>query len=222
MEDFFHVTIAILFGLVGLYIIISRILLSRQKGPLPPGPKGLPIVGNINDMPKPGVVEAYHWLKHKDLYGTCARIIRIPQRLRRHRARIGPLSSVTTFGQTIVLINDAELATELLTNRAPIHSSRPRLLFAGEIVGWAGSTALSPNTHRWRKLRKNIAKVVTSSSAVKVFNKVQDAESAHFLLDILKTPQDLYDHIRKWARLPALIMTSANRCTTGKLQPLLL
>lgn len=37
--------------------------------PLPPGPKGLPVAGNLNDLPKPGVLEAQHWLKHKDIYG---------------------------------------------------------------------------------------------------------------------------------------------------------
>lgn len=37
---------------------------------LPPGPKGLPLVGNLLDLPKPGELEAHHWLKHKDLYGA--------------------------------------------------------------------------------------------------------------------------------------------------------
>lgn len=36
---------------------------------LPPGPKGLPLIGNLSDMPPPGVLEAHHWLKHKELYG---------------------------------------------------------------------------------------------------------------------------------------------------------
>lgn len=60
---------------VGLAILfISRIFRpSKIAGhpPLPPGPKGLPLLGNLNDLPKPGVLEAHHWLKHKDLYGTC-------------------------------------------------------------------------------------------------------------------------------------------------------
>lgn len=40
------------------------------RAPLPPGPKGLPLVGNLNDLPKPGVLEAHHWLEHKKLYGS--------------------------------------------------------------------------------------------------------------------------------------------------------
>lgn len=58
---------------IGLVIVV---ILKRSFGtatgnlPLPPGPKGLPLAGNLNDLPKPGVLEAHHWLKHKDLYGT--------------------------------------------------------------------------------------------------------------------------------------------------------
>ena len=40
------------------------------RPPLPPGPKGLFLVGSVNDLPKPGVLEYHHWLKHKALYGT--------------------------------------------------------------------------------------------------------------------------------------------------------
>lgn len=43
---------------------------SAKRPPRPPGPKGLPLVGNLNDLPKPGVLEAHHWLKHKELYGS--------------------------------------------------------------------------------------------------------------------------------------------------------
>lgn len=60
-------------GLAALFIVNT--ILSKSKNanshPLPPGPKGLPLVGNLSDLPKPGVLEAHHWLKHKELYGSC-------------------------------------------------------------------------------------------------------------------------------------------------------
>lgn len=60
-------------GLIIAYVASKVLGLqgNAQGLPLPPGPKGLPVVGNVNDLPKPGVVEAHHWLKHKDLYGSC-------------------------------------------------------------------------------------------------------------------------------------------------------
>ena len=63
-------TLTIFFGIVTLYVI-SRLLRGQGNGrPLPPGPKGIPILGNINDMPKPGTLECHHWLQHKELYGA--------------------------------------------------------------------------------------------------------------------------------------------------------
>jgi hypothetical protein len=62
---------------VGLLAAIVLYLYSYRKStkisvlPLPPGPKGLPILGNINDLPKPGKLECHHWAEHKDLYGEC-------------------------------------------------------------------------------------------------------------------------------------------------------
>jgi len=60
--------LAVIFGIVAFYVVFLR-----PKGdarPLPPGPKGVPILGNVNDMPKPGMLECHHWLQHKDLYGA--------------------------------------------------------------------------------------------------------------------------------------------------------
>lgn len=62
-------------GFVGLLLIsfaVERVLNKLKNGgrpPLPPGPKGLPVVGNVNDLPKAGELDYVHWLKHKELYG---------------------------------------------------------------------------------------------------------------------------------------------------------
>lgn len=62
-----------LLGVVALAIVLyaTRVFLFRKKspGPLPPGPVGKPIVGNISDLPPPGTQDWMHWLKHKEQYG---------------------------------------------------------------------------------------------------------------------------------------------------------
>lgn len=146
---------------------------------LPPGPRGLPLLGNVNDLPKPGILEADHWLKHKELYG--------------------PISSVTAMGQTIVIINDAKLAFELMEKRSAIHSSRPRQVFAGEMLGWKNSLGLSPYNNHFRTYRKNMARIIGSKSSASQFDELQEEEVGHFLLKVRESPDDLLQHIRKEA-----------------------
>lgn len=57
---------------VAALLVLTKLLSAfthAGRKPLPPGPKGLPLIGNLKDMPPPGVLEAHHWLKHKELYG---------------------------------------------------------------------------------------------------------------------------------------------------------
>jgi hypothetical protein len=58
-------------GLILVFAVFRLFSYSSDAGrpPVPPGPKPLPLVGNLSDLPKPGEIEAQHWLKHKDSYG---------------------------------------------------------------------------------------------------------------------------------------------------------
>lgn len=46
---------------------------------------------------------------------------------------LGPISSLTTFGQTLILLNEQHVAFELLEKRSLSYSSRPRMVFSGEM-----------------------------------------------------------------------------------------
>ena len=45
----------------------------------------------------------------------------------------GPISSVSAFGSHIIIINDLEVAYDLLDARSAVYSSRPTLTFGGEM-----------------------------------------------------------------------------------------
>lgn len=52
-----------------IFAIWKSLFSYKSIARLPPGPKGLPIIGNLLDLPAAGTQEWQHWLKHKDLYG---------------------------------------------------------------------------------------------------------------------------------------------------------
>ncbi|TXB99903.1 hypothetical protein FocTR4_00014535 [Fusarium oxysporum f. sp. cubense] len=94
---------AILF-LVGVAHAILY-LRTRPRKNLPPGPKPLPILGNIRDMPDGTTPEYQHWIKFKDLYG--------------------PISHVSILGQSLIILHDRDAANAILEKTSTKTSGRP-------------------------------------------------------------------------------------------------
>jgi hypothetical protein len=59
----------------------------------------------------------------------------------------------------------------------------------------------------FKQHRRNIAKVASSSTSLAVFDRVQNEEAAHFLLNVLDSPDDLFEHIKKEAGAVILRIT---------------
>ncbi|KAF5594147.1 oxidoreductase [Fusarium subglutinans] len=163
-----------------VYIWITKFIFKTSRNAqLPPGPQGLPLVGNVLDLPRAGQFEAHHWAKHKDLYGN--------------------ISSVTVFGQTLVIINDAKLAQTILNDRSAKHSSRSKMTFAGEMVGWDKTLSFLPYNDQFRSHRKKAHLCLKSEASVKANDVIQEIEVGHFLLHLLRDPDHLVEHIQKQA-----------------------
>lgn len=135
--------------------------LTRTRHRLPPGPPGLPVLGNINDLPPPGRAEYLHWLKHKDEHG--------------------PISSLSVLGQTIILLHDRDMAIELLEKRAAIHSGRPTLKFGSELTGWGELLGQVQNDETHRLYRKYAYKQLGSKAAVARYHAMQEASTGRAL-----------------------------------------
>ncbi|CEL10680.1 hypothetical protein ASPCAL13795 [Aspergillus calidoustus] len=162
-------------------MIFIKCFLPKANGssaPLPPGPTPLPLVGNLRDLPSPGTEEWLHWLKHKDLYG--------------------PLSTVQVFGQRLIILNEAQLAVDLLDKRSAIYSDRPDMPFA-RLAGWGDGIVLLEYGKRFHAYRKHMHREIGSKLSVARFNTVQETEVSRFLLQLMDKPQGLVSHVRKLA-----------------------
>ncbi|RAR08037.1 cytochrome p450 [Stemphylium lycopersici] len=101
-------------GLLSLMaiIIVYFIAQKRRRARLPPGPRGLPLIGNLHQAPKEAVWLTFHkWVKE---YGN--------------------LVSVNFGGTTVIIVGDYETAKDLLDKRGNIYTSRPRLVMAQELI----------------------------------------------------------------------------------------
>jgi hypothetical protein len=74
-------------------------------------------------------------------------------------------------------------------------------------IGWKNTLAFSGYTDTFKIHRKNIAKVAGSTVSLSVFDRVQEEESVHFLLNLLDSPERLFDHIKKEAGAVILKIT---------------
>jgi len=89
-------------------VLLVSILRHRRRNllPLPPGPKGYPLIGNINDLP------------HKHAWLTYAEWAK----------KYGDVMHVSVLGTSTVILNSAEAAFELLEKRSVNYSDRPRMV----------------------------------------------------------------------------------------------
>ena len=104
-------------------IYALRTIKSYRKGKLPPGPKGLPILGNLFQLSLTPWKEFEVW---KNQYGTSAHLSLIFEADFAFNA--GPLVYITVGGQGILILNTHQVAVDLLDRRGHIYSDRPRMI----------------------------------------------------------------------------------------------
>ncbi|KPM43144.1 O-methylsterigmatocystin oxidoreductase [Neonectria ditissima] len=196
ISKFQHVALVVLAGIL-LYYLRSWLKVNHD---LPPGPKPLPIVGNILDLPPPGTPEYQHWIKFKTLYG--------------------PISSITVLGTTLVMIHSNQAAHEILSKKSTKTSGRPSLYFADKMCGFGG---LTPNlaynsTHRLH--RKLMHQQMGTKKITENFFTIQDLESRRFLLRVLDDPANLIKHIKTEASAIILRITYGYSIEPHRADPL--
>ncbi|KAK7404065.1 CMRF35-like molecule 2 [Neonectria punicea] len=189
-------------GIVALLGIVLYLLYLWKKArpTLPPGPKPLPIIGNIRDLPSAGTPEYQHWLNFKDAYG--------------------PISRVSILGQPLVIIHDRRAAHELLVDTSTKTSGRPHFHFAGKLCGCGSLLSFQQYDARFRQHRKLVHQQLGTKTAVARFRDVQDVESRRFLFRVLEDPGDLMDHIKTEASAIILRITYGYSIEPLKADPL--
>ncbi|KAL4254630.1 cytochrome P450 monooxygenase [Pleurotus pulmonarius] len=125
--DICFVACSILLSLVGLH---RR---RRARLPLPPGPKGYPIVGNMLDIPS-----RLQWVKYLEwskMYNS-------------------DIISINVFGRPVLVLNSHKSVNDILSARSLLYSDRPPSVMVHELLGWGSMPSHMPYGHAWRARRR--------------------------------------------------------------------
>ncbi|KAL5520612.1 hypothetical protein ACEPAF_2613 [Sanghuangporus sanghuang] len=149
---------------------------------MPPGPPGVPFIGNRHQMParKP-------WRKFEQLNKI-----------------YGPVISLFFGSTSIIVLGTAHAAWDLLEKRSDKYSSRPRFIMSGEILSDNMRGLMLPNNEEWRKWRKILHTGFHFRQAQK-YRVIQSLESKVTMQQIVENPKEYERHIQRYA---ASVVTS--------------
>ncbi|KAJ8696759.1 hypothetical protein PTI98_006603 [Pleurotus ostreatus] len=129
MESSTYYLAASVFGLLASFLMLRK---QRLPAPLPPGPKGWPILGNIDVLPSDQV-----WLKYSEL-----------------GRQYGGIVYLEVMGSPIIILNDAKHAFDMLATKSRNYSDRPKFMMTGHFVGWDECPALISFSETWIGYRR--------------------------------------------------------------------
>ncbi|KAF8161669.1 cytochrome P450 [Crassisporium funariophilum] len=150
---------------------------ARKSLPFPPGPRGLPLVGNLWDIPTSSICETYHqWCKE---YNT-------------------DIIYLNIVGTPIIVLDTAEAAMELLEKRSSIYSGRVRLPMCNELMGWDFNVGAMDYGDRWRKHRR-LMHHHFHPAAASGYHSQLSTSSRNMVRRFLETPDDVLGNLSHMA-----------------------
>ncbi|KIJ96361.1 hypothetical protein K443DRAFT_10697 [Laccaria amethystina LaAM-08-1] len=164
------------FPFLFLFSIVRRRNAQKKANPhglpYPPGPKPLPVLGNLFDLARENESQAYLRLAHK----------------------YGDLVFLTVLGKNVLFVNSFKTANDLFEKRSSNYSDRAESQMVN-LMGWDWSFGHMRYGYRWRSHRRMFHQYFQQSVAHTHW-PVQKREVHALLRRLLDSPQNLINHLR--------------------------
>ncbi|KAK4150414.1 putative cytochrome P450 oxidoreductase [Chaetomidium leptoderma] len=180
------------FVALAIVAVSYRLLQVGKRDPrMPKGPPTIPILGNAHQIPSTGLYKQFReWAKE---YGSVFTL------------KLGPAN--------VVVLCDRKAIHKLLVEKGSIYSDRP-MSYAAQILTKGDHVAFEQMTPAWREKRKVIAHNFSPARLDKDHFKIQEAEATVLMNDLLETPDNFFDHIRRYTASVATCITHGFRAPT--------
>ncbi|KAJ7170769.1 cytochrome P450 [Mycena crocata] len=169
-------------------LLVYRVLKigSRDKS-LPPGPPTVPILGNINIFPR--------FLAYRQFA--------------KWASEYGDIYSLKIGSGTVVVIQSSQAILEIMDKNSASTSDRPPNHFV-DIMTTGHNLVLARYGKIWRAMRRGAHEILTLKAAIE-HRPIQDAESTQLMYELLTSPKDFYDAIRRFSSSVILSVTYGKR-----------
>nr|BED43001.1 cytochrome P450 monooxygenase [Trametes versicolor] len=159
---------------VAVLVLLVLRLFRREQRVLPPGPKGLPVLGNAHQLP----------VSFSELERT----------LFKWSKQYGEVVYYKVLGTRIIMLNTIEAAAELLDKRSANYSDRPRMVMQNEMIE-ASTLGSLPYGDLYRKHRRWMADFMGKKSTLEGYRHIQRREVLNFMQNLYQQPEKFTDHV---------------------------
>lgn len=124
--------------------------------------------------------------------------------LQKWAKQYGPIYSVILGTQPLIVLSSAETVKELMDRRSNIASSKPDLFISADLISGGYRILFMKYDQTWRMTRK-LCHSLLNIQAAKRYVPYQVLENKQMLADLLDTPEDFVNHMRRYQQSRLII-----------------
>ncbi|CAE6478309.1 unnamed protein product [Rhizoctonia solani] len=198
MEHLEKAIYALVTPTTGLWVMGTVVLLyywdwpGSRRSDMPPGPRTLPIIGNLHNLKTINVYEQFRLLSRE----------------------YGPIVSLKIGSSTLILLGgDGSQVHELYNKRGKIYSGRP-LQMVTEIAASGDGFLFQQDIHKWRAGRKTLVQHFAPAVMKSKNVLLQEAESVQLLYEFLHQPEGFMNYPMRYTTSVMTCLLYGLRCGT--------